>query len=276
MTVLILTHNEEQNISTALDSVVPHFEQIIIVDSFSSDKTVEICKSYPSVMVYQNAFQDWAQQRNWMLANCEIKYDTVFFLDADEYLPDIFVSELRKLLSCNNTYASIKIMPAYIFLGKRLRYAYGHPKVRRIFKRQGLKYTCEGARDHAVSEGRVLEVKTPFIHHDRKPIERWISKHNSNAAREADFYFKNETRLNSSTQPLDLRIRALVRQGVWNRLPLLIRPFIYFFYRYIIKLGILDGKAGFIYCYLHAFWYQSLIDIMIIERKNDRKCQSST
>ncbi len=276
MTVLILTYNEAQNISTALDSVVPHFEQIIIVDSFSSDQTVEICKRYPSVMVYQNAFQDWAQQRNWMLANCEIKHDTVFFLDADEYVTKEFTAELRDIIRSNVDFSSAFVKPKFIFLNKPLNHAYGHPKIRRIFKSKGLTFFCEGARERAVSDGPVVEIKAPLMHHDRKPIADWVSKHNRNAVREATFFLSGSPPSVSGRLPFSLKVRSFIRERIWNRMPLLIRPFFYFIYRYVFKLGLLDGRAGLIYCYLHAFWYQSLIDIMIIERKNDRKCQSST
>lgn len=271
ISVLVLTQNEEANIAVALASVSNCFDQVVVTDSFSVDKTYEICKTFAGVEIYQHKFENWADQRNWMLNNCEIRNDVIFFLDADEYITPDFVDELLKIITSGVRFSSISLSPSYIFLNRRLRYAYGHPKVRRIFKKSGLKYYCDGARDHAIAIGSVLEMKEPFIHHDRKPISTWIAKHNVNAGREAAFYCSGTGGHNSSSIPSDLRIRAWIRKNIWNRLPLLVRPFLYFIYRYIIKLGFLDGKAGLIYCYLHAFWYQSLIDIMIIEKNIERK-----
>lgn len=266
VSVLIITQNEEANIKFAIESVLPYFNQIIIVDSFSTDNTIEIIKQYPEVEVYQHAFEDWAAQRNWLLNNCAINNEAVFFLDADEYIMTAFVDELRQVIASNISFSAIFVTATFIFLNKKLRYAYGHPKTRRIFRKTGLEFYCEGAREHAVAEGPVLEIKEPFIHHDRKPIADWIAKHNANARREAAFYCERDGVMRSAPIPIGLRIRAWIRENIWNRLPLLVRPLLYSFYRYIVKLGFLDGKAGFIYCYLHAFWYQSLIDIMIIEK----------
>jgi glycosyltransferase involved in cell wall biosynthesis len=266
VSVLIMTQNEEANIKFAVESALPYFNQIILVDSFSTDNTIEIVKQYPGVEVYQHAFENWAAQRNWMLRNCAIKNDIVFFLDADEYITAAFVDELRNIINSGIIFSAIFVTPTFIFLDKKLRHAYGHPKIRRIFRKTGLEFYCEGARERAVAEGPVLEIKEPFIHHDRKPISDWIAKHNVNAQRETSFYCERESVMRTASLPRGLRARTWVRENIWNRLPLLVRPFLYFFYRYIIKLGLLDGKAGFIYCYLHAFWYQRLIDIMIIEK----------
>ena len=269
VSVLIMTHDEQENIRYALESVLNKFDQIIVADDYSTDRTVAICREYADVELYYNKFPSWADQRNWMLNNCAIRNDIVFFLDADEYVDTEFVAELRHILDSSLQFDAIYVHIRYIFFGSYLKRAYGHPKIRRIFKRAGLVFVGEGAREYARKDGVACVMKCPCIHHDRKPIATWIEKHVSNAEREAIAYIKRECVDYSyiSTLPWLLRTKIWIRRTIWNRLPLLVRPCLYFVYRYIVQLGILDGRAGFIYCFLHALWYQSLIDIKILEKK---------
>ena len=269
ISVLIMTQNEESNIKYALNSVINRCDQVIVTDSYSSDGTIEILKKFPKVEVYENDFKSWADQRNWMLNNCNIRNEIVFFLDADEYLKAEFFDELGVIIYSGSKFDSIYLNSHYIFLGSYLKYAYGHPKFRRIFKRSQLSFTGSGAREYANKDGIAIEMKTPYIHHDRKPIAYWIDKHNSNAEREANLFWQGDFIDYSFIQklPWKLKLKNLIRNHLWNKLPLLVRPFLYFTYRYIFQFGFIDGRAGLIYCYLHAFWYQSLIDIKIIEKK---------
>lgn len=268
ISVLIMTQNEQDNIHHALESVCGQFDQIIVTDSYSEDNTVEICSKYTEVELYQNKFISWANQRTWMLENCSINNDIVFFLDADEYCTNEFIIELRNIINLKIQFDSVYLNLKLLFLNKHLKYAYGHPKIKRIFKREGLSFEGSGAREYANKEGIAINIKAPLMHHDRKPIGYWIAKHNNNAEREAIYYLKSIKIENYSNLPIKLRIKLWIRHSIWNRLPLLVRPIFYFIYRYIFQLGILDGVAGLIYCYLHAFWYQSLIDIKIIDMKH--------
>jgi hypothetical protein len=264
-----MTQNEEENICYAIESVLNKFDQVIVTDAYSTDLTVALCRKYDGVEIYQHDFLSWADQRNWMLDNCDIRNDIVYFMDADEYILPDFIDELRKLLELAIPFDSIYLVARYIFLGAQLKYAYGHPKIKRIFKKIGLSFTGSGAREYANKEGVTLDMKSKYIHHDRKSIASWVDKHNRNSEREArQFLEKENTNFPYySSFPLRLKVKLWVRNTIWDRLPLMVRPILYFVYRYIIQLGILDGRAGFIYCYLHAIWYQSLIDIKIIENK---------
>ncbi|HPO44276.1 MAG TPA: glycosyltransferase family 2 protein [Spirochaetota bacterium] len=264
VSVIVIAQNEAHNIGYLLGTVVGRFDDIVVVDSFSSDGTDEICREFDGVRVFQNQFEDWAAQRNWALENCEIKNDIVFFLDADEYLTPAFISELKSLIESDRRFDAISVLPEFVFMGKTLSYAYGHPYIRRIFRKTGLRFVCEGARERAISGDTELKMIAPFIHHDRKDISSWIAKHVKNAEREAAYYGR---RVYPQAYSEPLKRRTWLRTSIWNRLPLLIRPFMYWGYRYLFRFGFLDAKAGWIYCFLHAFWYQFLIDVLIIERK---------
>jgi len=268
ITVLIMTQNEEANIRFAIESVKDRFDQIIVTDSFSTDKTAEICKDYKEVEVYEHRFEGWAEQRNWMLRNCNIRNDIVFFLDADEYIEEDFVAELRNILGSGVDFDAIFTKSYLIFLGKRLKHAYGHPKMLRIFKKEGLYFKGEGAREYAFTRGhKYLGMKILFYHEDHRGIDFWIQKHLKNAAREAELILGTERPLDVSPNTLKLKVKLWIRRNVWNKIPLMIRPFIYFTVRYFFQFGFLDGKEGFIYCFLHAFWYPMMINIKIWERQ---------
>lgn len=267
VSVLIMTQNEQENVRYAVESVINTFNQVIITDSFSIDKTLEILKEYPGVNIYSHKFENWAHQRNWMLENCDIQNEKVLFLDADEYLTPAFVSELKGVLDSGVNFSSILITPKFIFMGCWLRYAYGHPKIRRVFS-CSVRFLSSGAREYAIIAGPTLELQFPIIHCDHKPLSAWITKHSNNAKREALYYFKcklNDVEVNNTPIAPKLKAKLWVRHNIWNRLPLFVRPLFYFIYRYFFNLGFLDGRVGFLYCFLHALWYPILIDASIIE-----------
>ena len=268
VTVLIMTQNEEENIAYTIETVLPYFNQVIVVDSFSTDRTVEILKKYAEIEVYQHLFESWAEQRNWMLIHCPIHNEKVFVLDADEHITIDFVNELRQILDSGVSFTSIIIKPSFIFMGRHLRYAYGHPKVKRIFSHK-VRFFGMGAREYAIIEGTCLEMTAPIIHCDHKPLSSWVAKHNNNSDREAICYIDRKTkdgRIKKANLPANLSTTLWIRRYIWNNLPLPFRAPGYFMYRYFVKFGFMDGIPGLVYCLLHAFLYQSMIDVKIVER----------
>jgi glycosyltransferase involved in cell wall biosynthesis len=269
VSVLIMTQNEESNIPSALESVVGDFDQVIVVDSYSIDKTKDICLSYKGIDFYENDFQGWAEQRNWMLKNCNIRNNIVFFLDADEWIDSDFILELNAIIQSKVVFSAIYLRVKFLFLNKWLKYSYGHPKIKRIFNKDQLYFSGEGAREYAhIDEEKSISMSSYLIHQDRRSFDHWVKKHLSNADREASLYIKlaNEKHDNKrSDLSFKLRFKLFIRHRLWNIIPLGVRPFFYFLYRYFLQLGFLDGKEGFLYCVNHALWYQMLIDIKIIE-----------
>ena len=276
ITVLIMARNEEANIKFAINSVIDDFDQVIVVDSFSEDNTVLICRQYRGVELYQNKFEGWAEQRNWMLKNCNIRNEIVFFLDADEYLESNFIKELRGIIERKVEFSEIILREKFIFLGKHIKYAHAHPPVKRIFKKSSLCFFSEysGApREYGIApKGKAIALDARFIHFDRNPINNWINKHIRYSDAEAAVYLLKKGKQHKFNRALLIRtnIKLFTRNHIWDNLPLLIRPFLYFVYRYFLLLGFLDGKEGLILCYLQAFWYQSMIDIKIIELRREK------
>ena len=271
ISVLIMTQNEEENIRYAIESVKDYFDQIVVTDSFSIDNTKKIVLEYKKIEFYEHNFEGWAEQRNWMLKNCNIRNEIVFFLDADEWIDKEFIEELRDIINKNKDFSAIYLKVKYIFLNKWLKYSYGHPLIKRIFKKRSLYFSGEGAREYAhIDESKTITMNSYLIHQDRKSFDFWIKKHINNANREANLYLEKLKKQNAAISDdlsIKLKIKLWIRKYIWDKIPLGVRPLFYFLYRYFIQLGFLDGKEGFIFCVNHALWYQMLIDIKIIEKK---------
>lgn len=269
--VVILTHNEEANITQALASVVGWADEIHILDSLSTDRTVEIARQY-GAHISQNTFENYAKQRNHALEHLSIRSEWVLFLDADEWLPDALKQEISTLIAMSPEENGFYIKRRLIWMGRWIRRGYYPTWILRLF-RYG-KGRCEdrAVNEHLIVEGAMGHLHNDFVHEDRKGVTDWIAKHNGYATREAQELLN--TRSVPGYQEIDARLfgtqaqrKRWLRQKVWNRLPPLIRPFCYFFYRYILRAAFLDGKEAFVYHFLQGLWFPLLIDIKYLELK---------
>lgn len=271
LAVIILTYNEQANIAQALDSIVGWANEIFILDSQSTDQTLKIARQY-NCQIAQNKFENYAKQRNYALDHLPINCEWVFFLDADEWLPGELKQEISELILASPEENGFYLSWRLIWLGRWIKRGYYPTWILRLL-RYG-KGRCEdrAVNEHLIVEGKTAKLCNDFIHEDRKGIGEWIVKHNGYATREA----KELLNLRSSAeyQEIDARLfgtqaqrKRWLRYKIWNNLPPMIRPFFYFFYRYILAGGFLDGKEAFAYHFLQALWYPMLIDIKYLEMK---------
>lgn len=267
--VVILTYNEEKNISQALDSVCGWANEIHILDSFSSDRTLEIARGYGCRCV-QNKFENYAKQRNYALDHLDIGCEWILFLDADEWLPSAIKDEISERLSLNPTENGFALNRRLIWMGRWIRRGYYPSRILRLFRRGKGRCEDRAVNEHLIVDGMTELLNNDFIHEDRKGISDWIVKHSGYATQEAAELLNAP--LASGQQKLDSRLfgtqserKRWLRHNAWNSLPPLVRPFIYFFYRYALAGGFLDGKEAFIYHFMHALWYPMLIDVKYLE-----------
>lgn len=269
ISVIILTYNEEANIAQALDSVAGWANEIFILDSLSTDGTLEIARQY-GCHIAQKKFETYAKQRNYALDQLPIRSEWVIFLDADEWLPDALKQEISTLIAVSPEVNGFYINRRLIWMGRWIRRGYYPSWILRLF-RYG-KGRCEdrAVNEHLIVEGKTGQLHNDFMHEDRKGVSEWIAKHNGYATREAQELLN--TRSAPGYQEIDARLfgtqaqrKRWLRNKVWNRLPPLIRPFFYFFYRYVFQGGFLDGRAAFIFHFLQALWYPMLIDVKYLE-----------
>ncbi|MHB8159800.1 MAG: glycosyltransferase family 2 protein [Thermoleophilia bacterium] len=278
MAVIILTYNEEVNIAQALESIAGWANEIFILDSQSTDRTLEIARQY-GCHIAQNKFENYAKQRNYALGHLPIRSEWVLFLDADEWLPEALKQEISTLITTLPEENGFYINRRLIWMGRWIHHGYYPSWILRLF-RYG-KGRCEDrtVNEHLIVDGRTGQLRNYFMHEDRKGMTDWIAKHNAYATREAQELFN--TRVTPDYQEIDARLsgtqaqrKRWLRYKVWNRMPPLMRPFFYFFYRYILAGGFLDGKTAFVYHFLQALWYPLLIDMKYLELKKQSQSRA--
>lgn len=275
ISAIILTFNEEMHIKRCLDKISPLVKEIFIIDSYSTDRTLEISKEYENVTVLQNKWVNYATQFNWGLKNAPIKTEWVIRLDADEYLLPELVEELeQKMPHLEENITGITLKRRHIFLGKWMKRGTYPVKLLRIFKAN--KAICEERfMDEHIQllEGTSVEMEYDFVDHNLNNISWWANKHVGYAIREAVDLLDIELDLTGSAASDDERninkqaLDKRKKKHKYAKQPLFWRSFAYFCYRYFFKLGFLEGKEGFLWHFLQGWWYRTLVDAKILEIK---------
>ncbi|WP_256007274.1 glycosyltransferase family 2 protein [Pedobacter deserti] len=272
---IVLTLNEQMHLPRLFDSIRNLNSQIYVLDSGSSDETLTICEKYGAEVKY-HPFENHPKQWNAALHAFQVNTPWVICLDADQYIaPDLS----KKLTAFSDAeYATVNgiyFNRKNYFQGKWIRYGGYYPKyMLKMFRYTAGFSDLSEAMDHRFQvPGRTLIWKNAHIIEENlkeNKIHFWIEKHN----RYSDLLAES----NSSNQSLyqaESRIfgnpneRNAWCKKIWADLPLLVRPFLYYFYRLIFRLGILDGIRGNIFHFLQAFWFRLIVDIKILE---SRKC----
>lgn len=273
ISAIILTYNEEKNIEACLKSVYGWVEEIFIVDSFSTDRTLEIVKSF-AAKVYQNKWVNYATQFNWALENLPIQSEWLMRLDADERITSELRDELlERLPNLDEDISGIYMKRKVYFLGRWIKYGGFYPTWLLRLWRRGKGYCEKRWMDEhiEITEGGPLFFKNDIIDDNKKSINWWIGKHNSYATREAidilnlEYGFFSPDTVTTITSKTQKHRKRWLKENVYARLPLFVRSLLYFLYRYFLRLGFLDGKEGLIWHFLQCLWYRFLVDAKIYE-----------
>ncbi len=263
--IYILTYNEEIDIAACIESAMLS-DDIIVVDSLSRDRTVEIAEQYP-VRVVSHRFESHGRQRTWMLQDVPTKYEWVYILEADERMtPELFQECLEAIQ--NPDYIGYYVAERVLFMGQWIRRSTQYPRYQmRLFRKDKVWFDDYGHTEREVCDGSTHFLKETYPHYTcGKGMARWIEKHNRYSTDEA---IETVRQLESGTVNLgDLlfgkseveRRRAL--KDLSLRMPF--RPIIRFLYMYFLLGGIWDGRAGFTWCMLQAF-YEYLILLKVWE-----------
>lgn len=269
LTVVILTYNEEIHIARAINNVLYWADKIIVLDSHSQDNTVEIATNLGAEVIFRK-FDDYKKQRQFAIEYCKNITEWMLFLDADEYLLDDTKIAIKSAIEENNDIVGYYMSFRFIFMGRWIKHGGYYPcYLLRLFKPKTA-IIDEEINEHVTVNGRVEKLMHDFVDHRLKNIASWIDKHNKYSDFEAMYLYqvkKTKRKSNELSLLVHADRRKWLRENIWNHLPLLIKPFLYFIYRYFIRLGFLDGKAGFIYYFLHSIWYYFVVDVKYIEIK---------
>lgn len=277
ISVVILTYNEEKNLGKCLQKIQNLTSDIFIIDSFSTDKTLTIAKEY-NCQIFQNKFINHANQLNWALENVNIASEWVLRLDADEYLTDKLIREIHEKLALLPTAVNgVFLKRRVYFMKKWIRFGGYYPtKLLRVW-RNG-KAMCEQRwmDEHMkLLEGGTTLFRYDMVDDNAKNLHWWTAKHNDYATKEAVEYLNNKYNLLDS-EYVDRKLfgtqeqrKRWLKERAYLLIPLGVRPFVYFLYRYIFRLGFLDGFRGLLFHVLQGFWYRFLVDAKVyeIERK---------
>lgn len=276
LTVVILTLNESIHIARAIKNVKDVADHIVVLDSYSDDNTIEIADTLGAEILYRK-FDNYKNQRQFAIDYCKDKTEWMLFLDADEYLTRELKNEISLAIN-EDKYVGYYMAFRMIFMGKWIKYGGYYPTyILRLFKPRYAHVNRE-INEHVKVLGLTTVLKNDFINESLLDISGWIDKHNKYATFEAESLYNYKKKLQKS-KGLSLRSQSdrklWVRENIWNHLPLLFKPFLYFIYRYFFRLGFLDGKAGFIYHFLQGLWFWFLVDVKFLEIKNNLKATKS-
>lgn len=277
LTVIILTKDEHLHIARCLENVNQIAKKVYVIDCFSTDGTQEIARSLGAEVVERAWPGNQAEQFNWALDNLPIDTEWILRLDADEYLTDELITELNSIIPDLSSSISAIVFPlGRAFMGRILKHGIVNGiSMIRMFRKGKARYERRIMDEHLqILDGETITVKNKFVDDNRMPLSYFISKHNAYATREAALLVSSEYELNTpnngNARYADKVAAKRGQKDTYARMPLFWRSLGYFLYRYIFKLGFLDGKEGFLWDFLQGWWYRTLVDAKVYEIK--RKC----
>jgi glycosyltransferase involved in cell wall biosynthesis len=274
VTAIVTTRNEELNIERCLSSLHGFVRSIFVLDSESNDQTVAIARRYADVytLPYDHSkIIPWIFQ--WGLDHLPIETEWVLLMEADQSLTAELKQELQQLFARNDIKENgFYIRRKQIFRGKWIRFGgYGSKYLLKLFRRTAGELDPEEQDTRVYVRGPVVKLDSPLIEQNVKEesILFYLEKHLRYADAFAHEEFnRGKTGFHFKIQPSWLRSpdhRILQMKAVYYRLPLFIRPFLYFAYRYFFLLGFLDGKVGFLFHFLQSFWFRLIVDARLEE-----------
>jgi len=280
ITVIILTFNEEIHIERCIGAVQPIAKHIYVVDSFSTDKTVEIVQSL-GAKVWQHEFDNYAKQFQWALDTLPVETEWVMRLDADEYPTPELIDELKKCLpQVRSPVNGINLKRRHIFWNRWIKHGTRYPLILlRIFRTGKGRIEQRWMDEHILlTEGKSMTCEHDFCDHNLNNISWWTGKHNRYATREAIdilnrkyHLFTIDISVVKNAGNSQAGVKRFIKENIYNRLPAFSGPLFYFLYRYFIRLGFLDGKEGLVYHFLQGFWYRFLVEAKVMELDRELK-----
>ena len=247
ITPLIITFDEAPNIARTLDKLA-WAPRIVVVDSGSSDGTLEILARYPQVVLFTRAFDSFADQCNFGLAQVESKW--VLSLDADYEMSDRLVMELSNLRETERV-AGYRASFVYRIYGWPLRGTLYPPRIV-LYRVKNARYANEGHGHRVTVSGDVGALSGVIYHDDRKPLSRWLASQQSYARLEADYLLKADAGVLSASDRL--------RRMAWPA------PIVVFFYVLVVKGCLFDGWPGWFYI-LQRVLAECMIALELIDRR---------
>ena len=270
LTVVILTYNEAHHISRAIASVQGIAREILVVDSYSTDNTVQLAAE-AGARVVQHPFTSHAAQLQWALDHGGITTGWTLRLDADEVIEaDLAAAIAQTLPALAQDISGVLLNRKHIFMGRWIRHGGRYPLwLLRLWRTGAGRVERRWMDEHVVVDrGRTIKLAGGFADANRGDLSFFTAKHNGYATREAVEVIAARYALFDeapATLTGQARRKRLFKTEIYDRLPLWAGPLGYFLHRYVVQGGFLDGRAGLIYHLLQGFWYRFLVAAKVAE-----------
>ncbi len=275
ITAIILTNNEEKHIERCINSLRTTITKIVVIDSFSTDSTLQILKKY-NIEFYQKEWLNYSSQLNWGINKANINTEWVLRIDPDEIPSENFKKNIKTYLeNLSDKTCGVSIIRRLNFFEKEINFGGDFPQRGVRLWRNG-KGRCENtwSDEHIVIDGLIEITELDIIDKNINNINWWTDKHNRFATREMIEFFLNNERMKQDNK-FNLEKREMLKKklkfNIYYKFPMFLRPFLFFIYKYFFRLGFLCGWQGFLWCFLQGFWYRVLVDIKILELKKTIK-----
>ena len=272
LTALILAYDEALHIERAIRSLEGIAERIVVVDSGSTDGTPQLATAL-GAKVLHNTWVNYSTQYNWALNHLPGDTDWIFRLDADEIVSDTLAVEIQaRLANLPASVSGVYVSRRMTFLGRPIRWGGLFPtRVLRLFRHGSGHCENRWMDEHIIVEGDTVSFDGEILDDNLNTLTWWTEKHNAYASREVVDLLNLQFGFMSHETVADLHggqqagVKRWIKEKVYTRLPGGLRAFGYFFYRYVVRLGFLDGKEGTAFHVLQGLWYRYLVDIKLHE-----------
>jgi glycosyltransferase involved in cell wall biosynthesis len=288
LTIIILAYNEEIHLERCLKSALQLSHHVIVVDCFSSDRTVEIAQAFGATVMQRAWDGSHSTQVNWALEQLALlPYETewVMRIDADEVLTPHLIEQIHgAIANAPNIIKGISCIRKIKFQGKLIRFGgVGSNRVIRLFRYGFGQSESRWMDEHIKVDGNTMALSGVMIDDNLRSLAWWIEKHNGYSSREAvdllnlEYQFTQQNSvaaLNLSQSSIGLK--RWIKENIYAKLPGGVRSLSYFFWRYIVMLGFLDGSRGTQFHFFQALWYRYLVDCKVAEVKRYMKEHNSS
>ncbi|MCF7790923.1 MAG: glycosyltransferase family 2 protein [Victivallales bacterium] len=231
LSVGIITFNEEKIISSTLAAVKEIADEVIIVDSHSTDNTVSIAKQF-GAEVYEEDWKGFGPQKNSALDKC--KGDWILFLDADEIVSPELLENIKKIINGNCSFSVYKISMEPVCFGKHIKHCWGNDSHIRLWKKGTVRYNNRFVHEKMLTDKKVGRIREKIYHYTYPTLHDYFEKLNKYTILSAEEYYE----------------KGKTAGGI----KIILRPFYTFFKMYILRRGFLDGLEGFVICFLNAVY----------------------
>lgn len=261
VSVVVAARNEERNLPRCLESL-QGMGEVYVIDSQSSDATVEIARSHGATVVQFHYQGGWPKKRQWAMETLPLAHDWVFLVDADEALTPELMEEIKGAIQ-DPRYDGYHIGLQMYFLGRRLRHGDAGFYKLSLFRRGKGHFECRlknqdssmcdmEVHEHVVVDGKVSKLRNPLLHHNVESLSRYIRKHDEYSNWEARVWLSGEQSY-AELPPSVAGSQAQRRRWLKRKLYFVPgSPLLFFIYKYVVRLGFLDGVPGLVYCTLQA------------------------